>query len=485
MIAPESSDTLGAGVADALDDELSAALRLLRDGVERLLEISDRGDLCALGPARLIAFAQRFEAHRAQLAAVDTGIVEAAREEHLESYTCSRTLPLALAEALRISHGTAKARVARAEQMMPENAFSAGTASAQLPVLADAVRAGAVTVDQMNVIGAAMTSLRTNPEIGVEAMEQAEHVLVADAVALTPEALRVVAAKIDDVLLPDGVLPREAVAVARRGLTIGPERRDGTHAISGSLTRVAHARLMSVLSPLAAPRPTDDELGTDARTAAQRMHDALDDLACRVLDTAGLPRGGGTPATVHVTIDVDQLRAAVGNSGRGDQTTAGAATTFGDRLTLGELVQVAEQARIIPTYLSSTAGVIAYGTQRRCATEAQTQALISRDKGCSFPGCDAPAEWCERHHVIPWCRGGPTDLDNLTLVCGYHHREFEKRGWRVRMVHGSPVWIPPAWIDRAQRPRVNARIRSTLDVAVLDKIDDLGYLADSHLEPVA
>jgi hypothetical protein len=26
------------------------------------------------------------------------------------------------------------------------------------------------------------------------------------------------------------------------------------------------------------------------------------------------------------------------------------------------------------------------------------------------------------HHVISWEDGGPTNLANLTLLCGYHHR---------------------------------------------------------------
>lgn len=455
-------------VSAALDEEIAEAFGLLRRGYQRLLDIGDRGDLCALGPERLIDVAQRLEAHRSSLLAIDTGIIEAAREERLDEYTCSRSVAMALAEVLRISRATARARVARAEQLMPQHAFSLGTASAKLPVLAEAVRGGQVTCDQAGVIGSAMRLLGGNPQVGDEQARQAEQALVAQAASLGADDLRVVAAKLDEVLLPDGVLPREELTEARRGLTISAQRGDGTHTINGSLTPVAHARLMSVLSPLSAPRPAEDPMGADRRTAAQRLHDALEDAASRLLDTAGLPRSGGTPATVHVTIDADRLSAAVASDPtRWAPTRAVGRTGFGDRLTFAEIARLAEQACLIPTFLSATGGIVGYGRNRRCASEGQTNALIARDAGCSFPSCDAPPDWCERHHVVPWYRGGQTDLDNLTLVCGYHHREFGRRGWRVAISGGLPTWTPPTWLDREQRPMRNVRVHGA-DLSALD-----------------
>jgi hypothetical protein len=52
----------------------------------------------------------------------------------------------------------------------------------------------------------------------------------------------------------------------------------------------------------------------------------------------------------------------------------------------------------------------------------QIDALHARDGGCAFPGYDHPADWCQRHHIRDWANGGPTDIDNLVLLCGYHHR---------------------------------------------------------------
>ena len=57
-------------------------------------------------------------------------------------------------------------------------------------------------------------------------------------------------------------------------------------------------------------------------------------------------------------------------------------------------------------------------------------------------------------------RAACTDLNNLTFLCRYHHTHFLQKGWACQMnPDGLPEWIPPKWIDREQRPQINARIR--------------------------
>jgi hypothetical protein len=55
--------------------------------------------------------------------------------------------------------------------------------------------------------------------------------------------------------------------------------------------------------------------------------------------------------------------------------------------------------------------------------------------------------------------GGLTDLDNLTLLCRYHHHNFAARGWTCRLnPDGLPEWTPPQHLDRTQTPLINTRI---------------------------
>ena len=101
-------------------------------------------------------------------------------------------------------------------------------------------------------------------------------------------------------------------------------------------------------------------------------------------------------------------------------------------------------------------------SQGRFATRTQMAVLAARDQGCTFPDCDAPAEWCEAHHIEPWSRGGQTTVDNLTLLCPFHHRWFEGSGWESTFRSGLPAWTPPAHVDRRRRPLFHSRFRVAL-----------------------
>ena len=83
------------------------------------------------------------------------------------------------------------------------------------------------------------------------------------------------------------------------------------------------------------------------------------------------------------------------------------------------------------------------------------RAMVTRDRGCAFPGCDRPPAWCDGHHIQHWADGGPTALANLVLLCGHHHRTIHHHGWQARIDQGLPEFIPPPWIDPGQTPRRN------------------------------
>ena len=56
-----------------------------------------------------------------------------------------------------------------------------------------------------------------------------------------------------------------------------------------------------------------------------------------------------------------------------------------------------------------------------------------------------------------------TNLNNLTLVCAYHHHNFLARGWTCTInTDGIPEWTPPKWVDRDQKPMINTRIQAVL-----------------------
>jgi 5-methylcytosine-specific restriction endonuclease McrA len=77
--------------------------------------------------------------------------------------------------------------------------------------------------------------------------------------------------------------------------------------------------------------------------------------------------------------------------------------------------------------------------QTPVAPAAIRRALVVRDRGCWFPGCDRPDGWCDAQHVVHWADGGETSLSNLVLLCRRHHRLTHER-FGLRMVNGGPVF---------------------------------------------
>ena len=80
-------------------------------------------------------------------------------------------------------------------------------------------------------------------------------------------------------------------------------------------------------------------------------------------------------------------------------------------------------------------------TAARAPTAAQRRALIARDGVCI--GCGAVPDECEAHHVIPWRRGGPTQIDNLVLVCWHCHDRIHDHNWQILFRNGRYRLVPP------------------------------------------
>jgi hypothetical protein len=98
------------------------------------------------------------------------------------------------------------------------------------------------------------------------------------------------------------------------------------------------------------------------------------------------------------------------------------------------------------------------GRDHRHPTASQRRALVARDGCCTFPGCDAHVGWLDAHHLRRWADGGPSDLDNMVLVCRRHHRVAHRRGWSLTLdADGWTRWTAPDgrsfWGQRHHRQR--------------------------------
>ncbi|HEY2175541.1 MAG TPA: DUF222 domain-containing protein, partial [Mycobacteriales bacterium] len=171
----------------------------------------------------------------------------------------------------------------------------------------------------------------------------------------------------------------------------------------------------------------------------------LIELARRALQTGDLPDSGGQRPQVTVTLDYDTLRKQIGTADLG----------WGGPVTPATARRIACDAQLIPVLLGGAGQPLDVGRASHTIPVGIRRALVARDRGCAFPGCDRPAAWCDGHHIQHWADGGPTALTNLVLLCGHHHRTIHHHGWQARIVDGLPEFLPPPWIDPTQTPRRN------------------------------
>lgn len=478
-----SVEPTGVAVATPLQHALDGFVTSLG----HLVKVVGDGGLEDLDANGLIAFLQDFESVRNAMSSVDHAVIQRAVERGVPHAVCQRSIGRVLTCALRISAAEAGRRVRAAAHLGDRWAMTGEPLGPWRPHLAEAVRLGEITSEQVGVIDTALRRV-DGPGFDPGDVEAGEQILLGAAAGIGPEDLRVLAEKVVDAIDPDGTLPDDQLQQDRRFLHLR-HAKDGSFRGEFRLSPEVGAKLKAILDPLAAPNQTVVTLGdegsrvaseaatadrpacaadgsagsggsagqtgtrmveVDPRSRGQRMHDALGRLCDRLLRSAAPSDSGGTPATVVVTIDEVNLRNRTGFGFLSDGVPVGAQT----------VIDLADQADLAWCVKNSRGTVLALGRSRRIASRQQSLALIARDGGCSFPGCDVPAEWSERHHIVPWVEGGRTDLDNLTLLCRYHHHYFAQRGWSCRVnADRLPEWIPPKWIDRQQRPILHSRIK--------------------------
>lgn len=86
----------------------------------------------------------------------------------------------------------------------------------------------------------------------------------------------------------------------------------------------------------------------------------------------------------------------------------------------------------VQTVVEDPAGdVLGLGRMSREPTAWMVRQIRYRDRGCRFPGCGTRA-FTQAHHVVWWRNGGRTDLDNLVLICSFHHRLVHEHGWSMK-----------------------------------------------------
>ncbi|MFZ4519662.1 MAG: DUF222 domain-containing protein [Microthrixaceae bacterium] len=206
-----------------------------------------------------------------------------------------------------------------------------------------------------------------------------------------------------------------------RGVLVGDQANTVEHLLDTHADRLfrRHAEVA---------RATHGDLPTPTRP--QLRADALEDLV-RLGAAAGDP--AATVADLTVVIPVDHPALAAEPDPRAHpHPDSSARDRSGRRVGTGELVPRLCDAMVTPLLIDPATGdPLRLGRTARLAGPAQRRAARARDGGCVFPGCDAPPNWCDLHHVVRVTDGGATDIEFLASLCRHHHGVVHRRGWTM------------------------------------------------------
>ncbi|MEU0495916.1 DUF222 domain-containing protein [Mycobacterium sp. NPDC006124] len=126
-------------------------------------------------------------------------------------------------------------------------------------------------------------------------------------------------------------------------------------------------------------------------------------------DVAARPHGQHTTVVVHVDVDAPVAS-----------------------LHLGPLLTDADRRYLLcdatcEAWFARDGRVIGSGRATRTISRRLRRVLEHRDRCCVVPGCGA-TRGLHAHHIRHWEDGGPTNPDNLVLLCPFHHRLHHRGG---------------------------------------------------------
>jgi hypothetical protein len=207
---------------------------------------------------------------------------------------------------------------------------------------------------------------------------------------------------------------------------------DGGRYLKGWLNAEDAAIWDGTLSPLAKPAGTDDHRDLPERTAA-----ALTSVLS----------GGHKATKVTVICDLDTLT--------GGNTPA--RLTDGTPIPAEQARRIALSAGVSPLLLGRGHVPLYLGYRERFATTGQRRVLEVLYPTCAVQGCEVPGTLCEADHVPGWVLGSPTDIDKLTLTCGWHNRFKAANPGQIHITqdsHGRYVYrlVTPTETWNRQRP---------------------------------
>ncbi|WP_409329096.1 HNH endonuclease signature motif containing protein [Trujillonella humicola] len=298
-----------------------------------------------------------------------------------------------------------------------------GRALEHLPATAAAFAAGLLGADQVEVIAEIATPVNRDlaDAQGID-LAEIETALVVVATCGThrdlQSAVGTYLAKLDtDGPEPDPTPQRSAHLV---------QQPDGHWTLGGTLDPVGGQKLATALEAVQAA----SRCAGDLRDRAQRTADALVQLADNALASGELPVLRTVKPHLLATLPLSDLVDPAPSPGA-------ARTGTGATISAAAARWLACDATVTRIVLDPDGLPLDVGRTQRTVPAHIRKAVELRDRHCVFAGCEAPAWFCDVHHLIHWALGGQTSLDNTGLLCERHHTKVH-HGYRVERDDTAP-----------------------------------------------
>jgi hypothetical protein len=285
----------------------------------------------------------------------------------------------------------------------------------------------------------------TYPRVGSDGMARGRY-------ALPPLQLGILLAAIDPILSPRTADPSAPEADTGDSGESGPCSATGGPASIDGVCDASESGESGDAAPSAPEVPTAPQ---DERTFEQKLLDAVMTLIELAAGSPSASLLNGAAPTVNVHVTAHDLEA-----GRGVGWIDGST----EPVPLGTVAMLQCTGDTIVSVFGARGELLHHGKTQRVATRKQRRALAARDGGCVFPGCGHPPSRCQAHHVIPWVSAsfapGVTDVDNMALLCAFHHSVIHRSAWKLTMIDGTPHITSPSWVDPQRTPRPASRQRA-------------------------
>jgi hypothetical protein len=180
-----------------------------------------------------------------------------------------------------------------------------------------------------------------------------------------------------------------------------------------------------------------------------------------LLRTVSSDSGAGSSVPeVSVLIDLETLT-------DGPHERSVCETDAGVPLPVSTIRRLCCDADIIPITLGSIGETLDVGRAQRTATRPQRRALRAMYATCAHPHCEVGFDRCRIHHIRWWWEHhGATDLDNLVPLYEKHHHQVHEGRWQLTMTPDrTTTWLRPDGTREHTGPSINRRTERPLKQA--------------------